>query len=97
MAAAREVHLHVPLVVRLEGTNVERGKQILNESDVSVTAADDLDVINWNEVGTAMLQDGIYARKAWLDQAGNADTGTVTPSSVRSPTKRMCAGRSVRG
>jgi succinyl-CoA synthetase beta subunit len=32
----------VPLVVRLEGTNVERGKQILNESDVAVTAADDL-------------------------------------------------------
>jgi NitT/TauT family transport system substrate-binding protein len=37
---------------------------------------DDLNVIDYNEVGTAMLQDGIYARKAWLDQAGNADIAT---------------------
>jgi succinyl-CoA synthetase beta subunit len=42
VAAVKEVGLQVPLVVRLEGTNVERGKQILNESDVAVTAADDL-------------------------------------------------------
>ena len=33
----------VPLVVRLEGTNVERGKQIINDSDLDVIAADDLD------------------------------------------------------
>jgi succinyl-CoA synthetase beta subunit len=32
----------VPLVVRLEGTNVELGKKILNESGLSVIAADDL-------------------------------------------------------
>jgi NitT/TauT family transport system substrate-binding protein len=37
---------------------------------------DALNVINYNDVGTAMLQDGIYARKAWLDQAGNADIAT---------------------
>jgi succinyl-CoA synthetase beta subunit len=42
VAAVREVGLKVPLVVRLEGTNVERGKQILNESGLAVTAADDL-------------------------------------------------------
>ena len=42
VAAVKQVGLKVPLVVRLEGTNVERGKQILNESDVAVTAADDL-------------------------------------------------------
>ncbi|MGK9171603.1 ADP-forming succinate--CoA ligase subunit beta, partial [Inquilinus limosus] len=40
--AAREVSLHVPLVVRLEGTNVERGKQILAESGLPIVAADDL-------------------------------------------------------
>ena len=33
----------MPLIVRLEGTNVERGKQILQDSDVQVVTADDLD------------------------------------------------------
>ncbi|CAN5644101.1 ADP-forming succinate--CoA ligase subunit beta [soil metagenome] len=42
IAAVKEVGLQVPLVVRLEGTNVELGKKILNESDVAVTPADDL-------------------------------------------------------
>jgi len=42
VAAAREVSLHVPLVVRLEGTNVELGKKILAESGLAITAADDL-------------------------------------------------------
>ena len=35
--------MKVPLVVRLEGTNVEKGKQILQDSDVTVITADDLD------------------------------------------------------
>jgi succinyl-CoA synthetase beta subunit len=34
--------LHVPLVVRLEGTNVEQGKRILAESGLPITAADNL-------------------------------------------------------
>ncbi|MEL7254030.1 MAG: ADP-forming succinate--CoA ligase subunit beta [Pseudomonadota bacterium] len=42
VAAVKEVGLKVPLVVRLEGTNVEEGKKIINESDVDVIAADDL-------------------------------------------------------
>ena len=40
--AVKEVGLEVPLVVRLEGTNVEQGKEILIQSDVDVIAADDL-------------------------------------------------------
>ena len=36
VAAAREVGLHVPLVVRLEGTNVELGKKILAESGLPI-------------------------------------------------------------
>ena len=40
--AVKEVGLDVPLVVRLEGTNVEQGKEILVHSDVDVIAADDL-------------------------------------------------------
>jgi len=40
--AAKTVKLSVPLVVRLEGTNVEAGKQLLKESGVALTAADDL-------------------------------------------------------
>jgi succinyl-CoA synthetase beta subunit len=43
VAAVKEVGLKVPLVVRLEGTNVELGKTILGESGLDVIAADDLD------------------------------------------------------
>jgi succinyl-CoA synthetase beta subunit len=40
--AAKSIKLAVPLIVRLEGTNVERGKQLLKESGVELIAADDL-------------------------------------------------------
>jgi len=40
--AAKTVRLSVPLVVRLEGTNVEQGKQLLKESGLALIAADDL-------------------------------------------------------
>ena len=43
VAAAREVSLNVPLVVRLEGTNVQQGKTILAESGLPIISADDLD------------------------------------------------------
>jgi NitT/TauT family transport system substrate-binding protein len=36
----------------------------------------DLNVIDYNEVGTAMLQDAIFARAAWLSEAGNEDIAT---------------------
>ena len=41
--AASDISLNVPLVVRLEGTKVEEGKAIINESGLDVIAADDLD------------------------------------------------------
>jgi succinyl-CoA synthetase beta subunit len=40
IAAARQVSLQVPLVVRLEGTNVELGKKLLAESGLNIIAAD---------------------------------------------------------
>jgi succinyl-CoA synthetase beta subunit len=43
IAAVKEVGLQVPLVVRLEGTNVELGKKIIRESGLNVISADDLD------------------------------------------------------
>jgi succinyl-CoA synthetase beta subunit len=43
VAAVKEVGLEVPLVVRLEGTNVALGKKIVAESGLNVTSADDLD------------------------------------------------------
>ena len=43
IAAVKDVGLKVPLVVRLEGTNVDLGKKILRESGLNVIAADDLD------------------------------------------------------
>jgi len=42
VTAAREVHLTVPLVVRLEGTNVELGKQILADSGLPIISANDM-------------------------------------------------------
>ena len=43
IAAVKEVGLKVPLVVRLEGTNVEKGKEIINNSGLDVIPADDLE------------------------------------------------------
>jgi succinyl-CoA synthetase beta subunit len=43
VAAVKDVGLKVPLVVRLEGTNVDAGKKIIKESGLNVIAADDLD------------------------------------------------------
>ena len=42
VAAAKEVSLHVPLVVRLEGTNVEQGNKIIADSGLPIVTADDL-------------------------------------------------------
>jgi len=42
VAAAKEVNLSVPLVVRLEGTNVEKGKEILATSGLAIVPANDL-------------------------------------------------------
>ncbi len=43
IAAVKDVGLQVPLVVRLEGTNVELGKKIIKDSGLNVISADDLD------------------------------------------------------
>jgi len=40
--AAKELQIKVPLIVRLEGTNVEKGKELLKKSQLSIIAADDL-------------------------------------------------------
>ena len=42
VAAAKELGLKVPLVVRLEGTNVEIGKKILGDSGLNIIAADSM-------------------------------------------------------
>jgi succinyl-CoA synthetase beta subunit len=42
IAAAREMQITVPLVVRLEGTNVELGKKMMAESGLKIVPADDL-------------------------------------------------------
>jgi NitT/TauT family transport system substrate-binding protein len=48
----------------LEATNPETG---------ALYTPDELNVINWNDYRVAMLQDAIFARKAWLDKEGNRD------------------------
>ncbi len=49
----------------LEATNPETGE---------LYQPTDLNVINWNDEGVAMLQDALFARAAWLAEAGNEDT-----------------------
>ena len=51
----------------LEATNAETGE---------LYQPTDLNVINWNDEGTAMLQDALFARAAWLAEAGNEDIAT---------------------
>jgi succinyl-CoA synthetase beta subunit len=53
ISAAKTVKLSVPLVVRLEGTNVEKGKQLLKESGLELIAADDLADAAQNVVSAA--------------------------------------------
>ena len=42
LAALKKVHLRVPLVVRLQGTNVEKGRELLSGAKVKIVSADDL-------------------------------------------------------
>jgi succinyl-CoA synthetase beta subunit len=42
IAAVRELGVRVPVVIRMEGTNVERGKQMLRESGLNFTTADSM-------------------------------------------------------
>jgi succinyl-CoA synthetase beta subunit len=42
VSAAKSIGLNIPLVVRLEGTNVELGRQILNESELAIISATDM-------------------------------------------------------
>ena len=53
LAAVEEVGLEVPLVVRLSGTNSELGKKIINDSDLNVITADDLDEAGTKAVAAA--------------------------------------------
>jgi succinyl-CoA synthetase beta subunit len=51
VAAAKELSIKVPLVVRLEGTNVELGKSILNKSGLAIISADNLEDAAQKAVG----------------------------------------------
>ena len=58
IAAVREVGVTVPVVVRLEGTNVDKGKQLLNESGLAIIAADNLNDAAQKVVAAAAGKDG---------------------------------------
>jgi NitT/TauT family transport system substrate-binding protein len=47
--------------------------EVINPDTGKLYQAEDLNLIDWNTEGTAMLQDAVFARKAWLAQAGNED------------------------
>ncbi len=50
--------------------------ETVNPATGELYQPEDLTVINYNDVGTAMLQDAIFAREAWLAEEGNADIAT---------------------
>ncbi|MGK2924763.1 MAG: ADP-forming succinate--CoA ligase subunit beta [Lysobacterales bacterium] len=68
IAAVREVGVEVPVVVRLEGTNVDKGKQLLNESGLAIIAADDLNDAARKVVAAAAAHKSGHS-------GGNAGTG----------------------
>ena len=53
--AIKEVGVKQPIIVRLEGTNVEKGKELLKQSGLAVIAADDLDDAA-NKAGAAVAE-----------------------------------------
>ncbi len=65
IAAVREMGLKVPLVVRLEGTNVDLGKKILRESRLNVIAADDLDDAAQKIVSAVKKDEAPRKRRDW--------------------------------
>ncbi|HUE41615.1 MAG TPA: ADP-forming succinate--CoA ligase subunit beta [Chthoniobacterales bacterium] len=73
--AARTVKLGVPLVVRLEGTNVEKGKQMLKESGVTLITADDLaDAAQKAVAAAAVCPDGKIGRRSERTDERRRDT-----------------------
>ena len=50
--------------------------EAINPDTGELYQPDDLDVIDWNAEGTAMLQDAVFARKAWLEQEGSEEIAT---------------------
>jgi succinyl-CoA synthetase beta subunit len=79
IAAVKEVGLKVPLVVRLEGTNVDLGKKIINESGLNVISADDLDDAAQKIVKA--VKEGLMSILVW-------STRTPRSSARASPARR---------
>jgi succinyl-CoA synthetase beta subunit len=75
--AARALKLSVPLVVRLEGTNVEKGKQLLKESGLELIAADDLADAAQKAVAAANPKSAVANSKS---QAASGRAKTQTPN-----------------
>ena len=70
VSACKELTLDIPLVVRLEGTNVEKGKQIMKDSGLNIISADDLD----DAAQKAVVAVGINSEMADLrEQVGNLE------------------------
>src|SRR3546814_5058462 len=85
VAAAREVSLQVPLVVRLEGTNVDLGKKILADSGLPIITADSLGDAAQKEIGRApselqslmRISYAVFCLKKKKDQKETANTSVT--------------------
>ncbi len=80
IAAVKAVGLQVPLVVRLEGTNVEKGKEIIRSSGLNVIPADDLDDAAQKIV--AAVRKGLRTRSAPYRKRDEGSGGTKAMSKL---------------
>src|SRR5690625_3953255 len=76
IAATKELELSIPLVVRLEGTNVDLGKKLLNDSGLNITAADS-------------MGDGAQKIVQMVKEAGNESTLNSAIRIARKDVHRM--------
>ncbi|KAJ2343302.1 beta' subunit, partial [Coemansia erecta] len=65
--AVKELDLKIPLVVRLQGTNVDEGKKLINESGIAIFPCDDLDkaadlVVKLSDITSLAQKVGVHAK-----------------------------------
>ena len=96
VAAVKEVGLKVPLVVRLEGTNVDAGKKIIRESGLNVLPADDLDDAAQKIVKAVKGELGRWPRTISPRRRRSTSTAGLRCSRANGPARRWSIPRAGR-
>ncbi len=89
VTAAKEIGLAVPLVVRLEGTNVELGKEILNASGLNIVAADSMADGAQKNCGTSRLRKAGRIMAVFINKDTKVIVQGITGETALFHTKQM--------